>query len=162
MSIPFEPTAIFRALNDHGVDFLVVGGIAAQAHGASRATLDTDIVVDRSPRNLVRLRDAMIAIGATFPALDPLSMLELDPQDEVDLARARIARIPTPHGTLDLIADPPGADHYPRLAARSISVSLDRVAFRVVGLDDLIAMKRTAGRPKDLMDVADLTNPDVD
>ncbi|MCK9250874.1 MAG: nucleotidyltransferase [Solirubrobacteraceae bacterium] len=161
MSVPFDPTALFRALNDHGVDYLVVGGIAAQAHGASRSTLDTDIVIARDPPNVVRLRDAMVAVGATFPAMDPLSMLELHPHDEVDLARARIARIPTPHGTLDLIADPPGADHYPRLVSRAIDVSVDDVTFRVVGLDDLIAMKRTAGRPKDLMDVADLTNPDA-
>lgn len=156
---PFRPTEIFRALNDRGVDFLVIGGIAVQAHAVPRSTLDTDIVVDRSPENLVRLRDALVDLEAVDPAIDPLSHLELDPGDEVDLARARVARIDTREGRLDLIHDPPGADHYAGLAGRAIEVGVAGVLFRVVGLDDLIAMKRAAGRPKDVLDLADLTNP---
>lgn len=162
MTTPFRPTEIFRVLNGHGVDYLVIGGIAVQAHAVPRSTLDTDIVVDRDPANLLRLRDALVALGAIAPAIDPLAHLELDPGDEVDLARARLARITTRAGRLDLVHDPPGADHYGGLARRAVEVRVTGVPFRVVGLDDLISMKRASARPKDLLDLADLTNPATD
>lgn len=162
MNLVFDPPAIFRVLNDHDVDYLVIGGIAVQAHAVPRSTLDTDIVVARDPGNMVRLRDALIALDATDPAIDPLSHLELDPGDEVDLSRARMVLIHTRAGRLDVIADPAGADHYPALAGRAVDVRVGGVSFRVVGLDDLISMKRASGRPKDLLDLADLTNPAAD
>lgn len=158
MSDPFDPLAIFRALNDHGVAYLVVGGVAAQAHGVSRSTLDVDIIVDRAPENYLRLRDAVVALGAVFPATDPLGFVELDPTDDVDLARARIDRIPTRAGLLDLIRDPPGADHYSRLADRAVIATVRGVAIPMVSLDDLISMKRATARPKDLADIAELTS----
>lgn len=160
MSDPFDPLRIFATLNEHTVTYLVIGGVAAQAHGVSRSTLDVDIIVERSPENYRRLRDAVIALGATFPAFDPRSFNELDPADEVDLARAPIARIPTPSGNLDLIRDPPGADHFPQLEGRSIAVTIRGVVLRVVGVDDLISMKRATARPKDLADIAELTAQD--
>lgn len=158
MTDPFDPLAIFRALNDHRVDYVVIGGVAVQAHGVSRSTLDVDIVVRREAPNYRRLRDAVVALGAAFPATDPRGFLELDPTDDVDLARAQIARIPTRSGLLDLIRDPPGADHFPRLVDRAVTVTVRGVAIPMVGLDDLISMKRASGRPKDLADIAELTS----
>ncbi len=162
MSDRFDPLTIFRVLNEHGVDYLIVGGVAAQAHGVSRSTLDVDVIVGRTPDNYRRLRDAVVALGAAFPATDPLAFTEIDPADEVDLARAQIARIPTQAGLLDLIRDPPGADQYPRLVARATTVTVRDVVMRVIGVDDLISMKRASGRPKDLADIAELTSGDSD
>src|SRR5690606_13013917 len=123
-----------------------------QAHGVSRSTLDVDIVVDRAPANYRRLRDAVSALGTTGPAIDPRTFLELDPTDEVDLARGTVVRIPTAAGALDVLRDPPGADHFDRLLTRAIRVSVLGVEIPIVGLDDLIAMKQATGRPKDLAD----------
>ena len=156
---PYRPLELFAALNRHGVDFLVIGGIAVQAHAVPRSTLDVDIVIDRAPANVRRLRDALADLDPPETVVDPLSHVELDPRDEVDLAPGRLLPIPTRAGRLDLVADPPGADHYPTMAERAVALEIDGVAFRVVGLDDLIAMKRAAGRPKDLLDLADLTAP---
>lgn len=156
MSVP-TPQTIFEALNHHGVRYVVIGGLAVQAHGVARSTLDVDIIVDRTPENYRRLRDAVIALGATVPAVDPRTFVELDPTDEVDLARGSVVRITTRAGALDVLRDPPGADHFDRLAARALPVTVLGIEIPIVALDDLIAMKRAIGRPKDLSDIAELT-----
>ncbi len=156
MSVP-APQTIFGALNDHGVAYVVIGGLAVQAHGVSRSTLDVDVIVDQEPANYRRLRDALIALDAVVPAIDPRTFVELDPTDDVDLARGSEIRITTRAGALDVLRDPPGADHFDRLAARAIPVSVLGVEIPIVALDDLIAMKRAIGRPKDLSDIAELT-----
>ena len=56
--IDFE--ALLLALHRHRVDFIVVGGAAAIAHGSTRLTYDLDIVYSRSPDNLQHLADALI------------------------------------------------------------------------------------------------------
>ncbi len=156
MSVP-APQTIFGVLNEHTVAYVVIGGLAVQAHGVSRSTLDVDIIVDRTPENYRRLRDALVALDAVVPAIDPRTFVELDPTDEVDLARGSVIRITTRAGTLDVIRDPPGADHFERLAARAVHVTVVGVEIPIVALDDLIAMKRATGRPKDLSDIAELT-----
>lgn len=156
MNVP-APQTIFGALNAHGVAYLVIGGLAVQAHGVARSTLDVDIVVERTPANYRRLRDALVALDAVVPAVDPRTFVELDPTDEVDLARGSVIRITTRAGTLDVLRDPPGADHFDRLVARALRVTVLGVEIPIVALDDLIAMKRATGRPKDLADIAELT-----
>lgn len=151
------PQTIFAALNEHEVRYVVIGGLAVQAHGVSRSTLDVDVIVDRTPENYRRLRDAVVALDAVEPAIDPRTFVELDPTDDVDLARGSVVRITTRAGVLDILRDPPGADHFDRLEARSLRVTALGVEIPIVALDDLIAMKQATGRPKDLADIAELT-----
>ena len=69
------------------------------------------------------------------------------------LRRTSILTLETDDGGLDLLVAPPGAPAYPTLRARADVVSLEGVEVRIASLDHLLAMKRAAGRPQDLVDV---------
>ena len=67
----FDPGPILRVLEEHGVDFVVVGGLAGMAHGSRYPTDDTDVAYDRTRDNLERLAVALRELRATlFPAVD--------------------------------------------------------------------------------------------
>jgi hypothetical protein len=73
--------------------------------------------------------------------------------DERTLARTRLLTLDTDEGGLDLLADPPGAPPYGTLRDRADRVELEGFTVGVAALDDLLAMKRAAGRPQDLADI---------
>ena len=73
--------------------------------------------------------------------------------DARTLKRTAILTLETPLGSLDLLVDPDGAARYDEMRERADVVDLDGVEFRVVSLDDLLSMKRAAGRPQDVADV---------
>lgn len=151
-----RPQELFAALDAAQVDYVTIGGFAVNAHGVPRATFDVDIAVSRSDANLRRLAEALTALDAPETVRDAAGFLELDPRDPFDLARGSVVTVPTRVGTLDIVAQPPGAAPFEDLASRAIDVTVGGTRIRVVGRDDLIAMKRAGGRPKDRSDLADL------
>jgi hypothetical protein len=153
---PFSAEAIFAALQHHDVDYVTIGGIAANAHGSRRLTLDVDIVPAPRHANYKRLASALDQLGAPESAVDS-DFRELDPRDSFDLARATNLSLPTAAGDLDLLNGATGAPPYEDLSKRAIEVEVRGVRVRVASLDDLIAMKRASGRPQDLRDIAELT-----
>lgn len=155
----FSPQEIFAALHRHGVDYVAIGGIAANAHGTRRLTLDVDIVPAPEEANYQRLADALDDLGAPASAVDS-DFRDLDPRDSFDLARATVLRLATAAGDLDVLNGAPGAPPYGDLRDRAIEVEVRGTPVRIASLDDLIAMKRAAGRPSDLRDIADLTATD--
>lgn len=153
----FRPERLLRTLAAHNVDFVVIGGVAVLAHGARRITRDLDIIPAPTPSNYERLADALAELEAVQLPVE-LELRELDPTDPFDLARARLLALDTVAGALDVFnGAKPGAP-YDDLRARAIEVSYAGVTVPVAGLDDLIAMKRAAGRERDLRDIADLTD----
>jgi hypothetical protein len=154
----FEPELIFAVLAAHGVGHVVIGGVAAIAHGSRRATFDVDVVPSPTPENWERLAEALSELGAEGLVVDG-DFKELDPADAFDLARGTNVRIATTGGRLDLMTHAKGAPPYQDLEAASVEAHVGGVTIRVAGLDHLIAMKRAAGRPRDLQDIADLTGP---
>lgn len=152
----FSPQEIFAALSRHGVDYVAIGGIAANAHGSRRLTLDVDIIPAPEESNYERLAAALDELGAPATAVDS-DFRDLDPRDSFDLARATVLKLPTAVGDLDVLNGALGAAPYGDLRERAIEVEVRGTSVRVVSLDDLIAMKRAAGRPRDLRDIADLT-----
>lgn len=143
-------------LHRHGVDYVTIGGIAANAHGSRRLTLDVDIVPAPAGPNYERLVAALDELGAPESAVDS-AFRTLDPRDSFDLARADVLKLATAAGDLDLLNGAPGAPPYEDLRERAIEVEVRGTPIRIAGLDDLIAMKRAGGRPKDLRDIAELT-----
>ncbi|HWH20322.1 MAG TPA: hypothetical protein VN671_07310, partial [Solirubrobacterales bacterium] len=81
----------------------------------------------------------------------------LDPRDSFDLARATVLKLATTAGDLDVLNGAPGASPYGDLRERAVEVEVRGTPVRIASLDDLIAMKRASGRPRDLRDIADLT-----
>jgi Nucleotidyltransferase of unknown function (DUF6036) len=148
---------IFEELARHGVDYVLVGGLAAQTHGNTRMTNDVDVIPAPEPKNLKSLADALNALEARV--LNPgQEGLEIDAKM---LPRATIWQLSTPHGDIDVLHNAPGAAPYPELRERALVISLDEARVAVAGRDDLIRMKLARGRPIDRADVAALTDPEV-
>jgi predicted nucleotidyltransferase len=149
----FRLQALLRALVSHGVDFVVVGGIAVIAHGSARITRDLDICYATDTANLDVLGAALLDLGARRRG-DPEEVPFVP--DGRTLRRATILTLETNHGWIDLLATPSGAPPYAALRARAERVTFGGIAVLVASLDDLESMKRAAGRPRDLVDVEEI------
>jgi hypothetical protein len=157
----FDPRRMLLALAEHGVDFVVVGGVAVQTHGYGRFTLDLDVVPRPDLLNLSRLGEALASLGARLRrASGPVDVT--DPQL---LKRAAIVPLTTVYGRLDLInvaLIKGGPRSYDELRERAVETPIDGRTVAVAGLDDLIRMKRAAGRDLDVQDIGALTRSDED
>ena len=147
----FRLSALLRALD--GVDYVVIGGIAAVAHGSPQVTRDLDITYAADDENLARLGAVLVGLGATLRGVTEAVPFVPDGRT---LGHTRVLTLNTPDGGLDLLADPDGSDGYERLRANAITATVDGVEVRIAGLEDLIAMKKAAGRPKDRIYVEEL------
>jgi len=148
---------ILEELARHEVDFVLVGGMAAQTHGNTRMTNDVDLIPGPAPENLSRLAKALRALEARVlnPGHEDIEI------DAAMLPRATIWQLATPHGDVDVLHEAPGAAPYDQLRERALVIALDDVRIQVAGLDDLIRMKLARGRPVDRADVAALTDPEA-
>jgi hypothetical protein len=149
----FEPTALLEALAEHAVDFVVIGGIAAIAHGSARVTQDLDISYATNPENLKALGRALMSLKAGLRGMD--EDVPFVP-DEHTLRRTSLLTLDTSAGPLDLLAEPPGAPPYDELRKQARRITLGSRPVLIASIDDLVAMKLKAGRPIDLADVEEL------
>jgi len=148
----FDPAEILRRLASAGVRFVVVGGLAAQSHGSPSSTDDLDICYARDPANLAALAAVLADIAAVRRGL-PADAPPMPPLDLRTLRAGGLFTLSTRFGDFDLLADPdPGLD-YETLASHAVSATVHGVPLLVAGLDDLMAMKRAAGRPKDRIEL---------
>jgi hypothetical protein len=154
---------MLTTLDRHGVRYLLVGGVAAIAHGATRPTVDLDCLPERSTGNLERLAAAMQELNARLRVggLDDHEAAQLDVQIDADsLGRMEISTWRTDAGHLDILADLPdrGGRHlrYEDLAVRSVTLVLDGIAVDTAALADVIASKEWADRPKDRQALSEL------
>lgn len=145
-----EAGAILGALRDAEVRFVLIGGLAAQVHGSPSLTLDVDICFGLDRDNLERLAGVLADVSAIRRDL-PVGVFA--PIDARALRAGDVFTLRTRYGDLDLLARPdPGFDH-DTLAKQAISAEILGVVVRVASLDDLMAMKRAAGRPKDRIEL---------
>jgi hypothetical protein len=146
----FHLVALLRRLAVAHVDFLVIGGVAVAVQGYERSTKDLDITYGTDGENLERLGGVLLSLHARLRGVtDEVPFIP----DARTLRNVQLLTLDTDEGALDLLVDPAGAAPYPELRARADQIELEGVAIRVVALDDLLAMKRAAGRPRDLVDV---------
>lgn len=139
---------ILEDLNEAGVRYVLVGGIALIRHGVVRATRDVDAVFDPAVENVDRVRSLIARWGATRP-----DGSEVDPEA---LAGDRSLHLSTPHGDLDLISEKVAGIEFAQLNARADVRRVDGIEAPICSLLDLVTMKRAVGRERDLADLADL------
>jgi hypothetical protein len=151
VSAKFDPTRALRVLQQHGVNFIVVGGMAATALGSPSITFDLDICYERSPSNHARLAEALRELHASLrgaPAGLPFLL------DGRTITNGDSFTFDTDVGPLDCLGTPAGTKGYADLLCNASEVDFpDGLVVRVAALDDLLRMKRAAGRAKDRIQV---------
>lgn len=148
----FQPAELFRRLIDAGVEFVVIGGLAAQAHGSTSITRDLDVCVARDLPNLERLAQVLRDVAAVRRGL-PADAPAMPPLDARTLRAGSLFTLDTAFGSFDILANPdPGFD-FETLSRSAVRIDFLGMSLRFASLDDLIAMKRAAGRPKDRVEL---------
>ena len=146
-----------QALERHGVEYVVVGGIAAQAYGAQRPTKDFDCLINRTAENLENVAAALRDLNARLrvhgltdkeSAALPLQL------DGIAIGKLEISTWRTSAGDLDVLVDIPSRDGsrvlYGDIVTRAVALVVnDQVNVVVADLHDIIASKEWANRPKD-------------
>ena len=140
-----ELEAVTRALGEAGVRYAVCGGVAVTAHGAPRSTEDLDVLVDQS--HVARAIEAVRAVGYTFAALP----LVFDAGTPRERQVQRITKVDEgQHLVLDLLG---ATGPFATMLDSTVVVTLKNGPMTFVDRATLLAMKRIAGRPKDLADI---------
>jgi hypothetical protein len=144
---------VLAVLSEAGVEYVVVGGLAASAHGAARLTSDVDVVYRRTPENLARIVETLKPYHPYLRGAPPGLPFRFD---ERTLRQGLNFTFSTDLGDLDLLGEMTGAGRYEDLFPASIEASVFGHTCRVVDIVTLIKAKRAAGRPKDLEAIAEL------
>ena len=144
---------LLRALTSGAVDFIVVGGVAAAAHGSPRSTQDVDVVYSRTHENLSRL---VLALGPHQPYLRDAPAGLPFRFDLETLSAGLNFTLTTDLGWIDLLGEIVGGGRYEDLVAHSVVIEAFRLRCRILDLETLIRTKRAAGRPKDFEVLAEL------
>jgi predicted nucleotidyltransferase len=145
--------ALLRALADGGVEFILVGGVAATVHGSSRLTVDVDAVYRRTRENIDRL---VLALTSYHPYLRGAPPGLPFRWDAATIKGGLNFTLTTDVGDVDLLGEITGGGGYDSLVPATVSIRVFGVECRCLTLDKLIEVKRAAGRPKDFEAIAEL------
>jgi hypothetical protein len=147
----FDPVRVLETLHRHAVEFVLVGGLAATAHGSTVVTTDVDITPERSIENLRRLASALAELNARLRVDDPPEGVAFPIEGEFLRAQPHMLDLVTDAGDLDLTFTPAGfPGGYADVRRSALAVHLvDQADTIVASLDDVIASKRAANRLKD-------------
>lgn len=153
----YEP--IFNILNAAGVRYVVVGGVATLLHGYARMTADVDLAVDLAPQEALKMIQALVSKG--FRPQVPVSAEAFaDPVVREEWLQEKHMRAfslvdpANPMRVVDVLLAP--EIPFEELLVRSQDAYVGQAPVKVAALDDLITLKRHAGRPQDLVDIEEL------
>lgn len=144
---------LVRTLANAHVEFIIVGGVAANAHGSARVTTDIDVVYARSAENLGRLAKALAPLKPYLRGAPPGLPFEWS---AATLRAGLNFTLTTTAGPIDLLGEIVGGGGYADLLPHSAVVRAFDCDIRLLDLPWLIKVKRAAGRPKDLEVIAEL------
>src|SRR5438105_1716852 len=135
-----DKESLLRSLNAHSVEYVIIGAAAFPQHGYARATLDRDIFIRPVPENARKTLTALRSLG-----YDVTDLTEEDLLTRKILIRQYVVE-------LDVHPFVAGAD-FDGVWSRRVPGHFGREPVFFASLDDLIAMKEAAGRPKDIEDL---------
>jgi len=135
---------ILRVLDDHRVEFIIVGGVCAVLHGAPITTFDLDLVHSRAPDNLSCLLNALMDLDASYRGHPK----QIKPDVE-SLASSGHHLLITRFGPLDLLGTIEKDLGYADLIGHSEDIQIENLTFRILSLEYLIEIKEETSREKD-------------
>lgn len=144
---------LLETLSAGAVEFIVIGGMAATAHGSAHVTADLDVVYGRSAENIARLAAALEPLHPYLrgaPAGLPFRF------DVETIRHGLNFTLATSAGDLDVLGEAVGGGTYEALLPHTEIRQLYGLSVHFVNLETLIRLKRAAGRPKDLERIAEL------
>ncbi|MCC6422537.1 MAG: hypothetical protein IT447_03595 [Phycisphaerales bacterium] len=144
---------LLRVLQDAHVEFILIGGMAAIAHGAARLTQDLDVVYRRTDENIARLASALKDHSPYLRDAPPGLPFQWDDRT---IRRGLNFTLKTTFGDIDLFGEIIGGGGYEQLLPHTIILRIFEMDCRCIDLVHLIQVKRAAGRPRDLDAVAEL------
>lgn len=153
----FDLHALLAALDEHGVRFVVIGGVAVGAHGFLRSTEDLDLVPDPDPHNLKLLTTALEELDATMPTVEgrPFNPRE----DGAVILRGGNVSADTRFGGLDIVQRLRTVPDYSILAGDAVDSDLLGIPVKVCSLARLREMKQNLNRAQDQVDLENLPEP---
>jgi predicted nucleotidyltransferase len=146
----FDPLRLLKALKRHDVRFVIIGGIAGRLWGSTTVTNDLDVCYARDGANLEALAEALRDLKAKLRGVDrdlpfQASARTLEMGDHFTFV--------TVAGNFDCLGTPAGTGGYGQLMRTATLMDIGQLTVPVAALEDLILMKRAAGRPKDMVEV---------
>jgi hypothetical protein len=147
----FDARELFIALVHNDVEYVTIGGIAIQAYGGQHMSLGLDITIAASAENIERLASALLDLDARI--LGPDGQRSSSVPTAPLLASSDQWHLITPHGPLDILTLPAHLGSFADMRARAHEVPLGDLTIPIAHREDLLKMKRAAGRPQDLADV---------
>jgi hypothetical protein len=157
---PLQAAELLQLLDAHGVRYVMVGGLAATTHGATRVTFDIDLVPEWTDQNLDRLASALVEAEAELLAPDAGAPIAF-PIDARSLRQFEVSTWRTRLGDLDVIIGTPTTTRgvlasYETLRPRAVEREAFGVTILVADLDDIIESKQALGREADLVALPEL------
>ena len=144
---------LLEVFDTAGVECIIIGGIAARAHGSARITQDVDIVYARTADNIRRMVGALAPFSPYLRGAPPGLPFEWS---EATVKAGLNFPLTTTIGAIDILGEVTGGGRYEDLLSHSILLEVFGHSTRVVTLPWLIHLKRSAGRPRDLEVIAEL------
>lgn len=146
----FKLVQILDTLVRHNVRFIIIGGVAGRVWASLPMMIVLEICYDRRPDNLEALVGGLVELRATFRGAPAGLPFQLDVRT---LRDGDSFAFDTAAGPLDCVGTPAPTKGYDELFANATEVELEHLRVLVCSLDDLIRMKRAAGRPKDRIEL---------
>lgn len=144
---------IVGRLHQAGVEFIIVGGVAASLHGSGRVTVDLDVMYRRTSANITRLTVALIPLAPYLRGAPPGLPFRFD---EPTVRAGLNFTLDTSAGPLDLLGEMVGVGTYEDAIIHASPMRITDDESLVIDLAWLIRAKRAAGQPKDLETLAEL------
>jgi hypothetical protein len=140
----FDPAAILRALNEHGVCYVVIGGVAATLHGAPVVTYDLDLTPQQTRDNITRLAAALTSIGALRYTDPDLPFTTPGPEDFEYLVES----FASPIGYIDVFREVQAIGGYDQLRPRAHDADVDGIRIAIASLGGWCEVGGGGGRRK--------------
>lgn len=149
---------ILNRLHDSHVTFVIVDGVAAALHGGQRVTFDLDIVPSLAPDSWAAAVDLLWGLGARERIPEPLERIrDVEQIRRWQSEKGMLAlNFRSTDGTTEVDLLVSESDRIDSLVQHAKKVAVEGRTFLVASIDDLIEMKQQAGRPQDLLDIAQL------